>query len=473
MPSFDRHQPNASLDGGTAGLPLMSRREMLRRSGSGFGALALAALLAKETPGAASTAQATNPLAPRSPHFAPRAKRAIFFFLGGGPPQLDTFDPKPPATLPGNRGVAFSPFRFQQYGHSGLPVSEVLPELASCVDKLCIIRSMYHEESEHAPAHTLMNCGHRIFSRPSLGSWITYGLGTENQNLPGFVAFGSGPPIDGVRQYSSSFMPSYYQGTFISNPSNPVSNLQPAVATQRLEMDAVQRMNRMHAEQRAEDLRLDSRIASLELAYRMQTEASSVFDLSRETLATQRMYGIDHQASRLFGQQCLLGRRLLEHGVRFVQVFDALRPGELSDVNPWDLHSDHNRRLRLCADRTDRPIAALLKDLEQRGMLEDTLVIWGGEFGRTPRPARSDGSDHNYRGFTVWLAGGGVRRGVAYGATDETGSIAVENRVHIHDLHATILHLLGLDHERLTYRYGGRDYRLTDVAGTVVHGIIA
>jgi hypothetical protein len=442
----------------------MNRREMLQRSGAGFGALALAAMLADEAPSLAA-AEA------RSPHFTPRARRVIFLFLSGGPPHLDTFDPKRPATLPGNRGQTGTPFRFTQHGQSGLPVGDVLPEIATCADDLCIIRSMYHEDSNHPGGCFLMNCGHRIFSRPSMGAWVTYGLGTENKNLPGFIALGAGQPLEGVRQYGSGFLPAAHQATFISNLNTPINNLRPAVdaARQRSELDALQTLNRLHAEPRADDQRLNARIDSFELAFRMQAQAPAVFDLNNETEATKRMYGIGTPASDNFGKECLLARRLVENGVRFVQIFDTL-PG---NFQPWDLHGNHNASLRSCAARTDRPIAGLLKDLKQRGLLDDTLVIWGGEFGRTPRTIQSDGTDHHPYGFTMWLAGGGVRGGMAHGATDERGHSAVENRVHVHDLHATILHLLGLDHTRLTYRYAGRDFRLTDVSGNVVRAILA
>jgi membrane-anchored protein YejM (alkaline phosphatase superfamily) len=300
---------------------------------------------------------------------------------------------------------------------------------------------------------------------------VAYGLGTENQNLPGFIALGAGQPLEGVRQYGSGFLPTSYQATFISNLNHPINNLRPAVDSnrQRSDLDALQNLNRLHAEPRADDERLNARIASFELAYRMQAEAPQVFDLGKETEATKRLYGIGIPASNHFSQECLLARRLVEHGVRFVQIFDTLG----GNFQPWDLHGAHNQGLRNCAARTDRPIAGLLKDLKQRGLLEDTLVIWGGEFGRTPRTIQDNGTDHHPYGFSMWLAGGGVRGGFVHGATDERGHHAVENRVHVHDLHATILHLLGLDHERLTYRYAGRDFRLTDVSGNIIRAILS
>jgi hypothetical protein len=451
----------------TADNSLMNRRAMLQRSGAGFGALALAALLAEETP---AHAIGTDPLAVQAPHFTPRAKRVIFLFMSGGPPHLDTFDPKPPAPLSGNRGVAATPFRFNRHGQSGLPVGEVLPEIATCADDLCVIRSMHHEDSNHPGGCFLMNCGHRIFSRPSMGAWVTYGLGTENRNLPGFIALGAGQPLEGARQYGAGFLPASFQATFIANLSRPISNLQPPVSAsrQRSEIDTLQSLNRLHADARADDQRLNARIDSFELAFRMQTAAPAVFDLANESESTKRLYGVGTPATDHFGKECLLARRLVENGVRFVQIFDTLG----GNFQPWDLHGNHNAGLRSCAARTDRPIAGLLKDLKQRGLLHDTLVIWGGEFGRTPRTIQSDGTDHHPHGFSMWLAGAGVRGGFAHGATDATGHHAVENRVHVHDLHATILHLLGLDHERLTYRYAGRDFRLTDVAGQVVRSIL-
>jgi hypothetical protein len=452
---------------------------MLRQAGAGFGSLALAALLAEE----ASAAQpSANPLAPRAPHFPARAKRVIFLFMPGGPSQVDTFDPKPRLTqdhgkpspklyLGQKRNLLASPWKFHKQGQSGLEVSELFPHIGSCADRLCLLRSMVADDVNHPGGCLQMNTGERVATRPSLGAWVTYGLGTENQNLPGFIAIGPGPLIEGARQYGASFLPAAYQGTFVSDLKNPIRNLKNDKVgpdRQRRELDALQRLNDLHRADRGEDSRLSARIESFELAYRMQLQAPDAFDLARETAATQRRYGIDQQATEVFGRQCLLARRLVERGVRFVQLYHTT-----GGFQPWDQHSDLKGGHARNALATDRPIAGLLQDLETRGLLAETLVIWGGEFGRTPAAEGANGRDHHPYGFTMWLAGGGVRGGLAYGATDEFGWDAVENRVHVHDLHATILHLLGLDHEKLTYRHTGRDYRLTDVYGNVVKAILA
>jgi hypothetical protein len=350
-------------------------------------------------------------------------------------------------------------------------VSELFPHTSARVDDLCVIRSMVTDDPNHPGGCLLMNTGERVFSRPSLGAWVTYGLGTVNQNLPGFIAIGPGPLIEGARQYGASFLPAAFQGTFVSNVKQPMRNLEnPRLqpGQQRRDLDALARLNELHAARRPEDSRLDARIASFELAYRMQSEAPGAFDLAGETEATNRLYGLDQPATEVFGRQCLLGRRLLERGVRFVQLYHTT-----GGFQPWDQHNDLKAGHERNAAATDRPIAGLLTDLKARGLLEDTLVIWGGEFGRTPaREGKADGRDHHPFGFSMWLSGGGVRPGTVYGATDEFGWDAIENRVHVHDLHATILHLLGLDHKRLTYRFAGRDFRLTDVHGQVVRGIL-
>ncbi len=447
---------------------MMNRRAMLHSSGGGFGALALAALLAEETPARAAP---TDPLAAQVPHFTPRAKRVIFLFMSGGPPHLDTFDPKPPAPLSGNRGVAATPFRFGRHGQSGLPVGEVLPEIATCADDLCVIRSMHHEDSNHPGGCFLMNCGHRIFSRPSMGAWSDV-RPRHRESQPARFHRPRRRPTPRRRTAVRRRFPAGVLPRNLHLQSQPADQ-QSATARQRpanaQQVDALQALNRLHAEARADDQRLNARIDSFELAFRMQTEAPAVFDLAGETETTKRLYGIGTLATDHFGKECLLARRLVEHGVRFVQIFDTLG----GNFQPWDLHGGHNAGLRSCAGRTDRPIAGLLKDLKQRGLLDDTLVIWGGEFGRTPRTAQADGTDHHPYGFSMWLAGAGVRGGFAHGATDEVGHHAVAGQVHVHDLHATILHLLGLDHERLTYRYAGRDFRLTDVSGEVVPALIA
>jgi hypothetical protein len=460
-------------------LPLLpSRRDLLRRVGGGFGALALSALLAEE----AAARSAVNPLAPRAPHFPARARRVIFLFMPGGPSQVDTFDPKPRLTrddgkpspklyLGERRKLLASPWKFHKYGQSGLDVSELFPHVGACADHLCVLRSMTADDVNHPGGCLQMNTGERVATRPSLGAWVTYGLGTENQNLPAFLAIGPGPLIEGARQYGAGFLPAAYQGTFVSDLRHPIRNLKNDLVgpeRQRRELDALRRLNELHRRGRAEDSHLAARIESFELAYRMQIQAPDAFNLDRESPATWRLYGIDRKETETFGRQCLLARRLVERGVRFVQLYHTT-----GGFQPWDQHDNlkggHGRN----ALATDRPIAGLLRDLHARGLLADTLVIWGGEFGRTPAAQGKDGRDHHPYGFSMWLAGGGVRGGLAYGATDEFGWDAVEGRMHIHDLHATILHLLGLDHEKLTYHHAGRDYRLTDVYGNVIKAILA
>jgi uncharacterized protein DUF1501 len=458
---------------------LPNRRQVLQRTGAGFGSLALTALLAGEASGTESNA---NPLAPRMPHFAARAKRVIFLFMPGGPSQVDTFDPKPrlnrdngkPSPRPylgQQRNLLASPWKFSKRGQSGIEVSELFPHVGGCVDQLCVIRSMVADDVNHPGGCLQMNTGERVASRPSMGAWITYGLGTENQNLPGYIAIGPGPLIEGARQYGASFLPAAYQGTFVSDLKNPIRNLtnaQVSADRQRQELDALRQLNELHQEGRSEDSRLNARIDSFELAYRMQTHAPEAFDLTRESQATNRLYGIDQKQTEIFGRQCVLARRLVERGVRFVQLYHTT-----GGFQPWDQHSDLKGGHAKNALATDRPIAGLLIDLQNRGLLADTLVIWGGEFGRTPAAQGTDGRDHHPYGFSMWLAGGGVRGGIVHGATDEFGWDAIEGKVHVHDLHATILYLLGLRHEQLTYRYNGRDYRLTDVYGNVVTSILA
>ena len=454
---------------------LTSRREMLRRAGAGFGSLALSALLADES-------LAGDSLAPRTPHGPARARRVIFLFMPGGPSQVDTFDPKPrlnrdngkpspKAYLGKTRNLLGSPWKFSKHGQSGLDVSELFPHVASCADHLCVIRSMVGDDVNHPGGCLLMNTGERVATRPSLGAWVTFGLGSENRNLPGFIAIGPGPLIEGARQYGAAFLPAAFQGTFVSDLKNPIRNLtntRVSSEQQRSELDVLARLNQTHLESRQQDTRLSARIDSFELAFRMQRDAPDAFDLTGETQATRQLYGIDQPPTDVFGRQCLLARRLVERGVRFVQLYHTT-----GGFQPWDQHSDLKGGHARNALATDRPIAGLLLDLRARGLLEETLVVWGGEFGRTPAAEGTDGRDHHPYGFTMWLAGGGVKGGLAYGATDEFGWDAVENRVHIHDLHATILHLLGLDHEKLTYRHSGRDYRLTDVYGNVVKGVLA
>jgi hypothetical protein len=461
---------------------------MLRHCGAGFGAIGLAALLGSHRLGAAEAAG--GPLAPRAPHFRPRAKYVIQLLANGGPAQMDTFDPKPLLTkLHGQRlpihlaterptsTALGSPFSFARYGQSGLEVSELFgPLAAKHADDLCVIRSMYSDTPIHENSLRLMNCGASIMARPSIGSWITYGLGTENQNLPGFVVLvPKGMPVAGADNWQSSFLPGAYQGTYIETQDRRaaelIEHLTPAdadPAAQRAQLDLVAALNRRHGATRP-DPALEARIQSFETAFRMQTAATDAFDLEREPASIRALYGETPQA-----KQMLIARRLVERGVRFVQVWHGT-------LQPWDSHDNIEKSHRRLASECCQGITALLTDLKQRGLLQDTLVIWGGEFGRTPTVELSQGEkvsptagrDHNHYGFTMWLAGGGTKGGHVHGATDEFGFKAVKDRVHVHDLQATVLHLLGLDHERLTYRHSGRDFRLTDVHGRVVQSLLA
>ena len=461
----------------------ISRREMLQQMGGGLGSLALAALLAEE-----ASAAATNPIARRAPHFSPKVKRVIMLFMSGGPSHIDTFDPKPiltrdsgkPLPFDAPRVVSFpqkmgnlvgSPFQFQQHGESGARVSELFPCLAAVIDELCIIRSMHCSNPRHGGAVLEWHTGSDTFIRPSMGSWITYGLGSQNQNMPGYITICQDLSQGGVNNYSAAFLPASFQGTPLGHGAMKVKDAKipfigegtARAGQQRLELDMLGRMARRQLEQTGPDSDLESRIASFELAFRMQAEAPEAQDISAETDVTRRLYGLDDPATEDFGLQCLLARRFSERGVRFVQC----------NSNGWDHHKKLQENMIKMGGSIDKPIAGLIRDLKGRGLLEETLVIWGGEFGRTPTVEGADGRDHNPHGFTMWLAGGGVRRGLTYGSTDDYGYYAVEKKVHFHDLHATILHLLGLDHEKLTYRYGGRDFRLTDIHGDVVHEILA
>jgi hypothetical protein len=465
-------------------IPFVSRRDFLRRAGLGLGGVSLAAL---ESSARAGTA-APSPLAPRAPHFAPRAKRVIHFFLNGGPSHVDTFDPKPMLIryagkpIPGEylrterkTGAAFpSPFPFRRYGRSGLEISDLFARTAAHADDLAVIRSMYAQVPNHEPSLMLMNCGDSVQVRPSFGAWTLYGLGSENQNLPGFVAMcPGGMPIKDSENWRSAFLPGVLQGTFVDPQHREVAKLiehirspHAEAGTQRRQLDLLRELNAAHLEARGGDARLEARIESFELAFRMQLEASDAFDLSREPAHVRAAYG-----DTVHGRQTLIARRLLERGVRFVQLWHGAG-------QPWDHHENIEGNLRQHAGDIDGPIAALLADLKQRGLFEDTLILWGGEFGRTPSVELGDGGksklgrDHNHYGFSVWLAGGGVKGGQAYGATDEFGFRAEVNRTSVHDLHATLLHLLGFDHERLTYRHSGRDFRLTDVSGEVIREVV-
>jgi hypothetical protein len=449
-----------------------------------MGALGLAGLMTDQ---GLLASEAASPLAPKQPHFAPKVKRVIHFFCNGGPSHVDTFDPKPalakyanqplPETLRTERktGAAFpSPFKFEKYGQSGLEISEIFAQTAQHADSMAVIRSMYAHVPNHEPSLMLMNCGDSVQPRPSVGAWVLYGLGAENQNLPGFIAMcPGGMPIKDSENWQAGFLPGALQGTYIDSKHEQLEKLienithpHATTAMQRRQLDLLQKLNAAHRAGRL-DNRLEARIQAFELAFRMQTEAAEAFDLSRESAATHAMYG-----GGVHARQTLIARRLLERGVRYVQLWHGAG-------QPWDNHDNIEGNHRNLAGQIDRPIAALLMDLKQRGMFDDTLVVWGGEFGRTPSVELGGdgkskfGRDHNHYGFSVWLAGGGIRGGTAYGATDDFGFKAVENPTSVHDLHATILHLLGFDHEKLTFRYAGRDFRLTDVHGQVIRPILA
>ena len=465
-----------------------SRREMLRRCNIGFGSLALSCILGNKLSAA--------PL--DRPHHRPRAKRMIFLFMKGGPSQMDTFDPKPQLQLghgkplpidrprllfhstgDANNRLFASPWKFRRYGESGLPVSELFPNVARCADDLCVIRSLHGTNPAHGGATLKMHTGSDTFIRPSLGSWLSYGLGTENDDLPAFITISPTMFHGGVNNYGAAFLPAIHQGTPLGRAGAPAKQAQiqhvrpkSSAKQQRLQLNLVQSLNQRNRRNAKQDSNLEARIKSLELAYRMQTSAPKVQDISDETVDTRRLYGLENKTSSDFGYQCLLARRFIERGVRLVQVTHQ------NGVGHWDQHASLIQRHPQNAKEVDQPIAALLQDLKRRGLLDDTLVLWGGEFGRTPTAEeksspKNNGRDHNPDGFTMWMAGGGVKPGFTHGATDDFGYFAVEDKVHIHDLHATILHLLGLDHTRLTYRFGGRDFRLTDVEGEVVENIIA
>jgi hypothetical protein len=444
--------------------------------GAGFGLYGLAGQLA-----------AANPLAVRAPHFPAKAKRVIYLFLNGGPSQVDTFDPKP--MLDKHHGTPMpsgnlkterktgnlmrSPFRFQRHGQSGIEVSEIFPRVASVIDEFCVIRSMYTDRPNHEPSLLMLNSGDKLPGRPSMGSWLTYGLGSENQNLPGYVVLCPGLPVLGHQNWAANFLPAVYQGTYVplgeKDPRKLISHIRNESLTpdkQRRELDLLERLNRHHLTREGDDPQLEATIQAAEIAFRMQAEAPEAFDITREPEAVRARYGDGD-----FGRGCLMARRLIERGVRMVQVY-------FGNFQPWDTHDDIELH-RPLAEQSDGAIASLIEDLKARGLLEETIVLVGGEFGRTPAVEVGglvkvqNGRDHNNHGFTYLVAGGGFRGGTVYGATDDFGFAAVENKVHIHDLHATVLHQLGLDHTRLTYRYSGRDYRLTDVGGEVVRGIIA
>jgi hypothetical protein len=463
-----------------------SRRDFLRQAGGGFGALAATWLLRQDR----ALGGAVDPMAAKESHFAPKVRRVIYLFMHGGPSHLETFDPKPdlqrlagqplPASfgpVATRRKVAHNPLlatkrTFARCGESGVEVSDLLPHLRRHADDLAVIRSCWADSVNHPQAVYQMNTGSILMGRPSLGSWVGYGLGAENRDLPAFVVLPDpgggikgGPPA-----YGAGFLPASYQGTLVRGGDSPILDLRPpegvTLGEQRRTLDLIGALNARHRQERGDDSELSARIQAYELAYRMQSAAPEAVDLGRETEATKRLYGLDDRITAEFGTRCLLARRLVERGVRFVQLYSG-------DVGGWDAHDDVEANHATMCARTDRPIAGLLADLKRRGLFDDTLVIWGGEFGRMPMSESGKGRDHNPHGFTVWMAGAGIKGGTVHGATDAVGLRAEVDRVHVHDLHATILHLLGIDHTRLTFPHNGRDERLTDTAGKVVRAILA
>ena len=461
---------------------------MLSRCAGGFGAVALAALLGERAYGAEAGA---NLFSPRPPHFPARARSVIFLFMEGGVSQVDSFDPKPllakehgqpfkmkiePTQFNANGNTMKSHWSFKQYGQSGIPVSELFPNVATCVDELAVVRSMTSEFSEHAAANYFLHTGTGTQGRPSMGSWASYGLGSACENLPGFVVVNSGKmPIGGPDSLNSGFLPASYQGSVFRTGADPVANikpLEPAPGAQRSRLEAMRSLDASAGERFGAADALESAVANYEMAFRMQSAVPEALSIAGESEATKKLYGLDapYDRTRVYGESCLRARRLVERGVRFVEVTVPVYP---HDSDAWDAHGNLKKNHEDNARAVDQPVAALLKDLKSRGLLESTLVVWAAEFGRTPFAQGADGRDHNPFGFTVWLAGGGVKGGTIYGATDEYGYKAVENRCEIYDLHATMLHLLGVDHKRLTYRWGGRDMRLTDVHGEIIETIIA
>jgi len=464
-----------------------TRRDFLSKCGMGMGALSLSSLLARAVSSESGAGMdLTEPLASRKPHFTPKAKRVIHIFAQGGPSHVDTFDPKTNLTKYDGkvikdvwkeapfRGTVFgSPFKFQKYGQSGIEVSDIFPHVAKHVDEMTVVRSAYTSTPSHEHSMMLINTGSDRLIRPSLGAWATYGLGTENQNLPAFVCMSPGRPLQGEQNWQSAFLPGVFQGTYVDSNKKQVDQLiqhikgaNTSLAEQRRQLNLLAELNAEHAAKREKEAQLEARIQSFEIAYRMQMEATDAFDISRESADTRSMYGEGTQA-----RQILIARRLVERGVRFVQVWQ----------NSWDHHSQIESGMKSSAKEVDQAIGALLTDLKQRGMLEDTLVIWGGEFGRTPTvdanqnvdQSKGKGRDHHNKAFSIWMAGGGVKKGFVYGESDEWGYGVVRDKMDVPDFHATVLHLLGFDHEKLTFRYAGRDFRLTDISGEVAKGIVA
>lgn len=461
-----------------------TRREFFHQAGNGFFGLAAAGMLVGDGFGATPLRE-TSPMSVKPPHHVPKANAVISLFMVGGPSHMDTFDPKPMLNKMHGKDHDFktdnsvtqkpkgklkgSPFKFQQHGESGTWVSELFPHVATCVDDMAVLCSMKADSSAHGGASLQMNTGFIRQGFPSFGSWATYGLGSVNQNLPGFIVLVDRPPYSGATNWSAGFMPAAYQGTAFQIAKSPISNLAPAsgatIGEQRRQLDLLAGLNGMHAKRHPYSSELRARIESYELAYRMQTHAPEAVSIDAETKATHARYGVGEANTDRFGRACLMARRLVERGVRYVQIFHA----------NWDTHGDNDNRHRSLCRQTDKPIRGLLQDLKQRGLLDNTLVQWGGEFGRTPigGPDKKGGRDHHAVGFTMWLAGGGIRGGITFGETDEFGFQPTKDPMHVHDLHATMLHLLGFDHERLTFRHSGRDFRLTDVEGKVFHQLIA
>lgn len=471
----------------------LSRREMLRRCANGFGAIALAALLDDEGRAADAMPGTGLPgggsLAPRPPHFPARARNVIFLYMDGGPSQVDTFDPKPrllresgqpfamkmePTQFNNNGLTLGSPWAFKEHGRSGIPVSELFPHVAARVDDLCVIRSMHTNFSEHTNANYFLHTGLGLAGRPSMGAWAGYGLGSENRNLPGFIVLNGGlVPPGGLENFGSGFLPATFQGSIFRPKARPVANIrpqEPSPALQRNKLDYLRDLDAGMLDRAGPHDQIEAAIANYELAFRMQAAVPDLMDLAGEPEALRRGYGLeaDYEPTRIFGTQCLVARRLVERGVRFIELTCPVVGGDR-----WDQHSNLKEGHENNARAVDQPIAALLQDLKASGLLDSTLVVWAGEFGRTPFAQGTNGRDHNPFGYTVWLAGGGVKGGHIHGATDEYGYKAIADKVHVHDLHATMLHLLGLDHKRLTFRFGGRDMRLTDVHGEIVQAILA
>ncbi len=460
----------------TSSSPLTTRRDLLKATSCGFGYLALAGLAHE-----AAAKEYRSPLAPRMAHFGAKAKRVIFMFMQGGPSHLETFDYKPElaanhgkstssALIGGGRNVRLlgPQYDFAPHGSSGLMISSLFPHLAQHADDLCLLNGMFTDSPAHPQASVMLHTGSTNFVRPSLGAWVVYGLGTSNQDLPGFVTINPPGGAGGAQNYGSAFLPAAYQGTPLATGGDAIANIRNRLLkgkAQRKQLDLIQKLNRGLLDRVEKHQELEGVIESYELAFRMQSAVPAVIDLDKESAAVKERYGIGPKATDRFGKQCLMARRLAEKGVRFIQI----------STGGWDQHQGILTRLKTNCEGIDKPMAGLMTDLKDRGMLEDTLLVWGGEFGRAPREQapNQDGRPHNNRGYTMWMAGGGIKGGQRYGATDPLGGVAIEKKVHIHDLHATILHLLGMNHEELTYRYAGRDFRLTDVAGEVVRGILA